>query len=78
VTAGIDFALTLAAELAGVTEAQRIQLAMEYDPAPPFSAGSPGTAPPEVLAEVRARVAQQYPERRAALNALRSGAPATS
>jgi cyclohexyl-isocyanide hydratase len=70
VTAGIDFALTLAAELAGVAAAQRIQLQLEYDPAPPFSAGSPDTAPPAVLAEVQVRVAQQYPERRAALRAL--------
>jgi transcriptional regulator GlxA family with amidase domain len=70
VTAGIDFALTLAAELAGAAVAQRIQLQMEYDPAPPFSAGNPDTAPPEVLADVRARVAQQYPDRRAALHAL--------
>lgn len=67
VTAGIDFALVLAAELAGEHVAQRIQLAIEYDPAPPFSAGSPDTAPPAVLAEVRERVAPLYPERRAAL-----------
>jgi cyclohexyl-isocyanide hydratase len=39
VTAGIDFALTLVAELAGTTEAEAIQLALEYAPAPPFDAG---------------------------------------
>jgi cyclohexyl-isocyanide hydratase len=67
VTAGIDFALVLAAELAGEHVAQRIQLSIEYDPAPPFLAGNPDTAPAAVLAEVRERVALQYPERRAAL-----------
>jgi cyclohexyl-isocyanide hydratase len=53
VTAGIDFALTLIAELAGVEMAQRIQLALEYAPAPPFDAGTPTNAPPEVLAAAR-------------------------
>jgi cyclohexyl-isocyanide hydratase len=41
VTAGIDFALTVAAELAGAETAQRIQLSIEYDPAPPFASGDP-------------------------------------
>ena len=41
VTAGIDFALTVAAEIAGAEAAQRIQLSIEYDPAPPFTSGSP-------------------------------------
>ncbi len=54
VTAGIDFALTLVAELAGPVAAQTIQLALEYAPAPPFDAGGPDTAPPEVAARVRA------------------------
>jgi cyclohexyl-isocyanide hydratase len=56
VTAGIDFALTLAALLRGPEEAQRIQLQIEYNPAPPFQAGSPETAPPELVAELRERV----------------------
>lgn len=55
VTAGIDFALTLLAELFGEAEAQAIQLYIEYAPAPPFAAGSPETAPHEVVAAVRAR-----------------------
>src|SRR6185437_10451672 len=55
VTAGIDFALSLAAELAGAETAQAIQLGIEYTPAPPFEAGSPETAPPEVLARTTAR-----------------------
>ena len=41
VTAGIDFALTIVAEIASQTIAQRIQLSIEYDPAPPFVGGSP-------------------------------------
>ncbi len=49
VTAGLDFALTVAAELAGPALAQGLQLALEYAPAPPFNAGRPETAPPEVL-----------------------------
>ncbi len=49
VTAGLDFALTVAAELAGVAFAQGVQLALEYAPAPPFNAGRPETAPAEVL-----------------------------
>ncbi len=53
VTAGIDFGLTLAAEIAGETTAQAIQLYMEYDPAPPFEAGSPATAPASVLEAFR-------------------------
>jgi cyclohexyl-isocyanide hydratase len=72
VTAGIDFALTLVAELAGVETAQRIQLSIEYDPAPPFDAGHPDRAPAPVAAALRERVALQYPDRRAALAALRA------
>src|SRR5580700_1571586 len=53
VTAGIDFALTLVAELAGIASAQTIQLNLEYAPEPPFDAGSPETAPAEVVARVR-------------------------
>ena len=52
VTAGIDFAFTVAAELAGDAFAQELQLGLEYAPAPPFQSGRPETAPPEVLAEV--------------------------
>jgi cyclohexyl-isocyanide hydratase len=63
VTAGIDFALTLIAELAGVEMAQRIQLALEYAPAPPFDAGTPTNAPPEVLAAARKAGAKLRAER---------------
>lgn len=54
VTAGIDFALTLAAEIAGDDFAQGLQLALEYAPAPPFNSGRPETAPPHVLATIKA------------------------
>jgi cyclohexyl-isocyanide hydratase len=52
VTAGIDFGLAIAAELFGEAIAQAIQLAMEYNPQPPFNSGSPQTAPVDVLARV--------------------------
>jgi transcriptional regulator GlxA family with amidase domain len=55
VSAGFDMALALAARIAGDTVAQAIQLGIEYDPQPPFDAGSPRSAPPEVLALVRSR-----------------------
>jgi cyclohexyl-isocyanide hydratase len=54
VTAGIDGALRLAALLRGDAAAQRIQLDVQYAPEPPYSAGSPHSAPPEVLDAVRA------------------------
>jgi cyclohexyl-isocyanide hydratase len=52
VTAGIDGALTVAALLRGDDEAQRIQLDIQYAPDPPFNAGTPETAPHDVLTEV--------------------------
>lgn len=55
VSAGFDMALALAARIAGDLVAQAIQLGIEYDPQPPFRAGSPRSAPPEVLAQVRSR-----------------------
>lgn len=65
VTAGIDFALTLTAELASPTIAQAIQLAIEYAPAPPFESGRPEQAPPDVRAIIDARNASILPEREA-------------
>ena len=53
VSAGIDMALDLSARIAGAPAAQAIQLMIEYDPQPPFSAGSPGTAPPDLVARLR-------------------------
>lgn len=63
VTAGIDFALTLASELVGEKEAQAAQLQLEYRPAPPFDAGGPERAPAEVVALVRQRTAQSLARR---------------
>ena len=65
VTAGIDFALTMVAELAGQAVAESIQLGIEYAPAPPFDAGSPETARPELVAAVRARMGALRAEREA-------------
>ena len=70
VTAGIDFALVIAAEIAGRRAAEAIQLMLEYAPAPPFDAGDPRTAPPEVLEAVMGRVAEWLPARRAAAEAV--------
>ena len=56
VTSGLDFALTLIARLHGDGVAQAIQLAIEYDPAPPFPGGHPDRAPEAVTAGLRARV----------------------
>jgi putative intracellular protease/amidase len=53
VSAGIDMALALAARVAGDAVAQAIQLGIEYDPQPPFDAGSPEKAPPEVVELLR-------------------------
>jgi hypothetical protein len=66
VTAGIDMALTVMAEVAGRDHAQFVQLAVEYAPEPPFAAGRPETAPAEVVAAVRRRFDQVWPERLAA------------
>lgn len=60
VTAGLDFALTLAAELRGELVAKSIQLGMEYAPAPPFNAGHPSTADAETLAAVNKQYAGGY------------------
>ena len=53
VTAGIDGALRLAAELRGDDAARAIQLYMAYAPEPPFDSGTPETAPPEILQRTR-------------------------
>lgn len=67
VTAGIDFALTVAAEIAGPALAQNIQLAIEYDPAPPFDCGSPQRAPKAILDQGAARYAKRQEAFKAAL-----------
>ena len=54
VSSGIDMALRLAASIAGDEVAQGIQLAIEYDPQPPFDAGSPEKAPEAIVERLRA------------------------
>ena len=65
VTAGIDFALTVLAELGGDELAQTLQLGLEYAPAPPFDAGTPDTAPPAIRAAYNQRMAAILPIREA-------------
>jgi cyclohexyl-isocyanide hydratase len=67
VTAGIDFALTLVSIMLDRQTAEAIQLGIEYNPAPPFDAGSPETAPPEILALLKERIAPSR-ERRVEAN----------
>lgn len=62
VTAGIDFAFRVAAELCGEATAKRLQLLLEYDPEPPFKI-SERDAPPELLAEIRAAAQPMLEER---------------
>src|ERR1700679_137830 len=62
VSAGIDMALALADRIGGADMAQRFQLAIEYDPQPPYNAGSPAPAPAEIVAALRARSRFALPE----------------
>lgn len=55
VTAGIDFGLTLAAKLKGEETAKRMQLLIEYDPKPPFAAGTPEQADPALTENILRR-----------------------
>ncbi|MBN3803373.1 DJ-1/PfpI family protein [Paraburkholderia sp. Ac-20336] len=70
VTAGIDFGLTVAAELAGAEEAQAIQLGLEYAPAPPFEAGDPDVAPQAIVELVRQRSEQGFASRQRIVMAI--------
>jgi cyclohexyl-isocyanide hydratase len=67
VTAGIDFALTLVAEIFDRPTAEAVQLRLEYNPAPPFASGSPDTAPKEVLEPYLDRIAPKREYRAAAV-----------
>ena len=66
VTAGLDFAFTVLAEIAGEDFAKTVQLGLEYAPAPPFEAGRPELAPPQVLAAYNRRIGPLVASRRAA------------
>lgn len=74
VTAGIDIALTIAAEIAGEETAKAIQLMIEYAPAPPFNSGRPETASPETVAAVQQRFAAFAEQRRKAIEQAAGGA----
>ena len=78
VTAGIDFALTLVSIMVDRQSAEAIQLRLEYNPAPPFNAGSPDTAPPEILALMRERIAPAQIRRGEAVRPRRCAAGVTS
>src|SRR5690242_20067475 len=75
VSSGIDMALTLAGRLAGDDTAQAIQLMIEYDPRPPYDAGSAGRAPAEIVARLRAR--SRFPENAATAGTSHSGGHAS-
>jgi len=68
VSAGIDMALRLAQIIGGDDLAQGIQLGIEYDPQPPFDAGSPETAPPYIVERARLSVEQVLAKRAALIN----------
>jgi transcriptional regulator GlxA family with amidase domain len=70
VTAGIDIALTIAAEIAGEETAKAIQLMIEYAPAPPFNSGRPETASADTLAAVKQQLAGYAEARKAAISEL--------
>jgi cyclohexyl-isocyanide hydratase len=68
VTAGIDMALTVMAEIAGIDYAQAVQLSLEYAPEPPFDSGRPERARPEIVASVQQRLSALTAERTAAVD----------
>jgi cyclohexyl-isocyanide hydratase len=68
VTAGIDFALTLVSIMVDRKTAEAIQLRLEYNPAPPFNSGSPDTAPAEILALMKERIAPAQARRSEAIH----------
>jgi cyclohexyl-isocyanide hydratase len=70
VTAGIDFGFALMAEIAGEEHAKMVQLALEYDPAPPFDSGIPEKASPEAMAGISARYAALASDREARVRAI--------
>jgi transcriptional regulator GlxA family with amidase domain len=72
VSAGIDMTLRLVMEMLDDQTAQRVQLGMEYDPQPPFDCGSPLKAPPEMVATMRAGMAESKRKLLADLNPVTS------
>ncbi|TRL38078.1 DJ-1/PfpI family protein [Rhizobium straminoryzae] len=72
ITSGIDFGLAVIAELLGAEEAETVQLALEYAPAPPFSSGTPDAASATVLAAARQRLSGSRQQREAILARMAS------
>lgn len=70
VTSGIDFALALMARIRGENHAKFVQLAIEYDPHPPFDAGSPDKVSPEILKRYHALIEAAVPDREAKVKAI--------
>ena len=67
ITAGIDFALGIAAEVLGDDAARAIQLGLEYNPQPPFDSGSPDRADAALVERTRSMAAARQSERAAAV-----------
>jgi cyclohexyl-isocyanide hydratase len=78
VTAGIDMALTIVGELFGREAGEAVQLYLEYAPQPPFTAGRPETAPPEVLAKARERGKAARAAREAVVQRVRAKSAASA
>jgi cyclohexyl-isocyanide hydratase len=72
VTSGIDFGLSVVAEIAGEAAARAIQLGIEYDPAPPFDSGHPDRAPAQVKSALTARYAKANAALRAGIAQARA------
>ena len=70
VTSGIDFALALAARIRGDDFARFIQLSIEYDPNPPFDAGSPDKVPPKILERYYKLIEAAVPDREAKVKSI--------
>jgi cyclohexyl-isocyanide hydratase len=77
VTAGIDFALTVVAHVFGEDQAKAIQLSIEYNPHPPFDAGSPETAGEALVAKLRTAASERQSQRQAAVDAAAARLRAT-
>jgi putative intracellular protease/amidase len=76
VTSGIDMALLVVADIVGEETARKIQLSIEYDPAPPFPGGTPFTSPPEIVKAVLDGSRQRRADRERIVTAcVRRGVP---
>jgi len=76
VTAGIDMALTVLADIVGPEQAQAVQLGIEYAPAPPFDCGRPERASPHIVSAVTARLDRLRADRHAAVQQAAAALPA--